>query len=54
MPTSVMSMLSITVFFRPQRFILMPTGMLKNKNQMNTIEGTKPAIVWLQPNASRA
>jgi len=39
---------------RPQAFILMPTGMLKNRNQMKTIEGTKPAMVWLQPNASRA
>ena len=53
-PTSVTAILSMTVFLRPQAFILMPTGMLKNRNQMKTIEGTKPAMVWLQPNASRA
>ena len=32
----------------------MPTGMLTNRNHTNTIDGRKPAMVWLQPNASRA
>lgn len=32
----------------------MPTGIPKNRNQTKTIDGRKPAIVWLQPKASRA
>ena len=50
-PTNVTAMPSNTVFLRPQRFIKLPTGTPKNRNQINTIEGTKPVIAGDQSNA---
>ena len=49
-PMTVTPMLISTVFFRPHRFMALPTGIPRNRNQMKTIDGTNPVIVEDHPN----
>ena len=43
MPTKVTALLTCTIACRPIRFIAIAAGTDRNRNQMNTIEGMKPA-----------
>ena len=44
----VMTLLTCTIVFLPALFIAIAAGIERRRNQMNTIEGMKPARVSLR------